>query len=138
MNWLGLNWLAILCAGAAYWVLGYVWYTLLFGKIWAAEQIRHRGERPSPSGGQIGAKLLSTFILNLLMAAAMAYLIKRTGFVDVNHALKLAVVTGIGFAGAAVTLMSIWESKPTKIWFIDAGYYFVGAILLTMILISWP
>ena len=134
---MNLNWLAVLCAGAAYWVLGYVWYTLLFGKIWAAEQTRYRGEGCPPGGGAMGAKLVSTFIVNLLMAAAMAYLIKRTGFDDMNHALKLAVATGIGFSGTAVTMLSIWEAKPTKIWFIDVGYYFVGAILLAMILVSW-
>ena len=31
-----MNWLAILCAGVAYFFLGFVWYSLLFGKIWAA------------------------------------------------------------------------------------------------------
>ncbi len=136
MNWLGLNWLAILCAGAAYWVLGYVWYSLLFGKMYAAEQVRHRGERPAPTGG-MGPKLLSTFVLNLLTAAAMAYLISRTGFADMGHALKIAAATGIGFAGTAITMSSIWEGKSTKHWSIDAGYYFVGALLLAIILISW-
>jgi cytochrome bd-type quinol oxidase subunit 2 len=137
MNWLGLNWLAILCAGVAYWVLGFVWYSLLFGRIWANEQIRHRGQPPS-AGGPMGPKLISTFVCNLLAAAAMAYLIKRTGFADMNHAVKIAVATGIGFAGTAVTILSVWESKPTKIWFIDASFYFVGAILLATILICWP
>ena len=40
-----MNWLAILCAGVAYWVLGFVWYSLLFGGIWGAEQERHRRDR---------------------------------------------------------------------------------------------
>ena len=137
MNWLGLNWLAILCAGVAYWVLGFVWYSLLFGKIWAAEQTRHRGAPPS-AGGPMGPKLLSTFVANLIAAAAMAYLLKRTGFTDMNHILKLAAATGIGFAGTAVTIISVWESKPTKVWFIDLAFYFVGAILLAMILAWWP
>jgi hypothetical protein len=132
-----MNWLAILCAGAAYWVLAYVWYSLLFGKTWAAEQTRHLG-RPPSAGASMGPKLISTFVSNLISAAAMAYLIKRTGFADMNHALKLAAATGIGFAGTAVTIISVWESKPTKIWFIDAGYYFIGAVLLAMILVSWP
>jgi cytochrome bd-type quinol oxidase subunit 2 len=137
MNWLGLNWLAILCAGAAYWVLGFVWYSLLFGKMWAAEQERHRGTQPCPSGG-MGPKLISTFVANVIAAAAMAYLIKRTGFMDMNHALKLAVATGLGFAGTAVTIISVWESKSTKVWVIDTGFYLLGAILLAVILISWP
>jgi cytochrome bd-type quinol oxidase subunit 2 len=137
MNWLGLNWVAIFCAGVAYWVLGYVWYSLLFGKVWAAEQTRHRGA-PSSAGGAMGPKLLSTFVSNLIAAAAMAYLLKRTGFTDLNHILKLAAATGIGFAGTAVTIISVWESKPTKVWFIDLSFYFVGAILLAMILAWWP
>ena len=137
MNWLGLNWLAILCAGAAYWVLGFVWYSLLFGKIWGAEQERLRGGRPCEPGG-MGLKLISTFVANVIAAAAMAYLIKRTGFADMNHGLKLAVATGLGFAGTAVTVICVWESKSTKLWFIDTAYYFIGAILLAAILISWP
>jgi hypothetical protein len=55
-----------------------------------------------------------------------------------NHALKLAVATGLGFAGTAVTITCVWESKSTKLWFIDTGFYFVGAILLAVILVSWP
>jgi hypothetical protein len=137
MNWLGLNWLAVLCAGAACWVLAAIWYSLLFGKMWAAEQTRHRGQLPS-AGRPMGPMLISTFVLNFIMAAAMAYLIKRTGFADLNHAIKIAVATGIGFAGTAVTIISVWESKPTKLWFIDAGYYFVSAILLAVILVAWP
>jgi hypothetical protein len=137
MNWLGLNWLAILCAGAAYWVLGFVWYSLLFGKIWGAEQERFRGDRAS-AGGSMGPKLISTFVSNLIAAAAMAYLIKRTGVADMNHALRLAAATGVGFAGTAVTIISVWESKPTKIWLIDASFYFIGAILLAVIFVSWP
>ena len=137
MNWLGLNWLAILCAGAAFWMLGFVWYSLLFGKIWAAEQQRHRGPQALEPGG-MGPRLISTFVSNVIAAAAMAYLIKRTGFTDMNHALRLAVATGLGFAGTAVTITCVWESKSTKLWFIDTGFYFIGAILLAVILVSWP
>ena len=133
-----MNWFAILCAGAAYWVLGYVWYSLLFGKIWAAEQERHRGERPPPGGSEMGAKMFGTFLSNLVAAAAMAYLINRTAIADVNHAFRLAAATGIGFAGTAITISYIWEGKPTKLWIIDVGFNFVGAILLAMILVNWP
>src|ERR1700687_3249020 len=106
MNWLGLYWLAIHCAVVSYWVLGFVWYSLLFGNIWAAEQTRHRGAPPS-AGGPMGPKLISTFVSNLIAAAAMAYLFKRTGIADLNHALRLAAAMGIGFSGTVVTIMSV-------------------------------
>src|ERR1700730_2000676 len=127
MNWLGLNWLAILCAGVAYWVLGFVWYSLLFGKIWAAEQTRHRGAPPS-AGGPMGPKLLSTFVSNLIAAAAMAYLLKRTGFTDMNHILKLGGATGIRFGGTAVHIFFVWELKAAKVWFIHLAFFFCRPI----------
>ncbi len=40
MDYGDMNWLAIVCAGLAYWLLGAVWYSALFSKAWrsAAEQ----------------------------------------------------------------------------------------------------
>ena len=131
-----MNWLPIVCAAAAYWVLGYVWYSLLFSKIYRTEQVRHRGERPADAGG-MGPKLIGTFVCNLITAAALAYLLKRTGIADLNHAIKIAAATGIGFAGTALTCVYIWDSKPTKVWMIDAGYNFVGVLIMAIIFISW-
>jgi hypothetical protein len=132
-----MNLLAILCACAAYWVLGYVWYSLLFGNIWRAEQTRQRGERPPPASGEMVGKMAGTFICTLLAAAAMAYIFHKVGIRDMNHALRLGVAVGIGFAGTAITMASIWESKSTKVWMIDAGFNFVGCLLLAAIIGYW-
>jgi hypothetical protein len=132
-----MNWLAILCAGAAYWVLGSVWYAMLFGRIWAAEQ-KGGLEHVRPSGREMAGKMVGTFICNFVAAAVMAYLIKGIGITDLNHALRLGAAVGVGFAGTALTLNSIWESKSTVAWAIDAGYNLVGALLLAVILVSWP
>jgi hypothetical protein len=132
-----MNWLAILCAGAAYWVLGFVWYVLLFGKVWAAELRRHSGERPPPTSAEMAAKMVGTFVSNLIAAGAMAYLFRRTGIEDMSHALRLGAAAGVGFSATAITVAYIWESKPTKVWFIDAGYNIIGGLLLAAILVSW-
>jgi hypothetical protein len=129
--------LAILCAGAACWILAFVWYSLLFGKMWAAEQMRLRGERPSPGGG-MAPQLISTFVSNLIAAAGMSYLFRRTGIADLGHALRLGAAAGIGFSCTTVTIISVWEGKSTKLWLIDAGYYFVAALLMAVIFVSWP
>ena len=86
----------------------------------------------------MAGKLIGTFICNLVAAGAMAYLFKRTGITDMNHALRLGMAAGIGFSGTAITMAYIWESKPTKIWLVDTGFNFVGCILLAIILVSWP
>lgn len=136
MNLLGSNWISVLCAGAAAWILAAIWYSALFGKIWAREQERHFG-RPCGQGRSFPLMLLSTFILNLVMAVMMNYFVRRLGVIDANHVIKLAVATGLGFAGTAITIVSVWEGKPTKVWLIDTSYYFASAILMASILSRW-
>jgi biotin transporter BioY len=134
-----MNWLAILCAGVAYLVLGFVWYSLLFGKIWAAEQVRHcGGEGAGPAKREFVGMLLANFISNLVASAAIAYLLHRTGTGDLPHALKLGAGLAVGFSITTLTVVHVWERKSTKVWMIDASYHLIGCLIAAAILVSWP
>ena len=133
-----MNWIAILCAGVAYWVLGFVWYSLLFGGIWGAEQIKHRGAAGSdPKKGEFASMLLATFVSNLVASAAIAFLLRRTGIVDMPHALKLGASVAVGFCITTLTIVHVWERKSTKVWMIDASYHLAGCLVAAAILVSW-
>lgn len=133
-----MNWLAILCAGAAYWVLGALWYSMLLGGIWGAEQERHRRENSAPSQREFAGMLIASLVSNLIASAAIAYLLHRTGTSDLTHALKLAAGLAAGFAITTLTVVHVWEGKPTKVWVIDAGYHLIGFLIAATILVSWP
>ena len=137
-----MNWLAILCAGVAYFFLGFVWYSLLFGKIWAAEQERHRGREGSacvgPAKREFAGMLIAQFVCNLVASAAIAYLLHRTGTVDLQHALKLGGGLAAGFSITTLTIVHVWEGKSTKVWMIDASYHLLGCMAAAAILVSWP
>src|ERR1041385_5445472 len=122
-----MNWLAIICAAAAYWVLGAVWYMALFGKIWAAGMEQHGVKLQS---GGMAAKMIGNYIANLVAAVIMARLIARTGIADVEHGLKLGAGVGLGFSATALTVQYLWESKPFKVWLIDGSYHLVGCTAL--------
>jgi Protein of unknown function (DUF1761) len=132
-----MNWLAILCAGVAFWVLGFVWYTLLFGKMWAAELAKYRGEQAAPSGGGMAGKMIATFLANVVTAVGVAYLLNRAGVTDLTHALKLAAYVAIGFPIMTLTVSKVWEGKPMTVWMIDASYYFIGCVMMAAILVCW-
>jgi Protein of unknown function (DUF1761) len=134
-----MNWLAILCAGVAYFFLGFVWYSLLFGKIWAAEQARHcGGEGAGPAKREFAGMLIANFISNLVASAAIAYLLHRTGTGDLPHALKLGAGLAVGFSITTLTIVHVWEGKSTKVWMIDASYHLLGCLSAAAILVSWP
>ena len=134
MNWLAMNWVAIICAAAVYWVIGAIWYMALFGKIWAAG-IQQHGVKLEGSG--MPAKMIGNFICNFVAAAIMARLISRTGIADLGHGLKLGAGVGLGFSATALTVQYLWESKPFKVWLIDSSYHFFGCIALGGILAVW-
>ena len=135
---MGMNSLAILCAGVAYWVLGFVWYSLLFGRIWGAEQERHRRETGAPAKREFAGMLLASFVSNLVASAAIAYLLHRTGTSDIRHALKLGAGLAVGFSITTLTVVHVWEGKSTTVWVIDASYHLVGCLIAAAILVSWP
>jgi hypothetical protein len=130
-----MNWLAVICAAAAYWVLGAVWYMALFGKTWAAGMQQH-GVKLEQGG--MAAKMIGNFIGNLIAAVIMERLIQRIGITDVTHGLRLGAGVGVGFSATAITIAYLWESKPFKVWLIDVSYYVLGCALLGVILTAWP
>ena len=64
-----MNWLPIVCAAAAYWIIGAIWYMALFGKMWAAA-IQQHGVTLQRSG--MAAKMIGNFLANLVAAVVMA------------------------------------------------------------------
>ena len=129
-----MNWLAIICAAAAYWVIGAIWYMALFGKIWRVG-IEQQGIKIEQSG--MGAKMIGNFLCNLVAAVIMARLIARTGISELGYGLKLGVGVGLGFSAAALTIQYLWESKPFKVWLIDTSHHVVGCAALGAILAVW-
>jgi len=134
MNWMAMNWLAVICAAAAYWVIGAIWYMALFGKIWAAG-IEQHGIKLQRGG--MGAKMLGNFLCNFVAAAIMARLIARTGIGELGYGLKLGAGIGLGFSATALTIQYLWESKPFKVWMVDVSHHVVGCIVAGGILAVW-
>ena len=133
-----MNWLAIFCAAAAYFFVGLVWYSLLFGKIWAAEQIRHcGGEGGAPEKREFAGMLVANFVSNLVASMAIAFLLGSMGIVDLAAALKLGACLAAGFSITTLTIVHVWEKKSTKVWMIDASYHLLGCMIAAAILISW-
>ena len=130
-----MNWLAIICAAAAYWILGAIWYMALFGKIWAAA-IEEHGVKLQRSG--MAAKMIGNFLCNLVAAIIMARLIQRIGAKpDILRGMRLGAGMAVGFSATALTIQYLWESKPSKVWLIDVSYHFFGCIALGAILAMW-
>lgn len=131
-----INWLAVLVAAIAYFMLGAIWYSkALFAPKWAALVGINMND---PDKGKGMAKMMvGTLLLILVTCIGLALLVNRLDLTVISSALKLALITGICFATTAVSISFIYESRPTALYFIDCGYHLVGHIAAAIILVLW-
>ncbi len=130
LNYMALNWVAILIATVAGFVLGGLWYGPLFGKAWM-HAIGKRPEdiRPSP------APFIISFVTALITAIVLALLI--LGIVRVIDGAILGLVIGIGFIATAMASDSAFCGWGVRLFLIQAGYRVTYSVLMGAILTWW-
>jgi hypothetical protein len=131
-----INWLAVLVAAVAYFILGAIWYSkALFAPKWAKLAGIQMNDEANKKG--LGAMMLGSFILIAVTCIALALLVVRMDLFVLTSGLKLGCITGICFATTAVSISFIYERRPTALYFIDCGYHLAGHIAAAIILVLW-
>lgn len=138
MDYGDMNWLAILCAGLAYWLLGAAWYSALFSNRWRSAIEEHGVKLGQPGQSGMRIKLIVTLICNLIAALVIARIIHQVGHqMDLLRGLKIGAGVGIGFCATALTITYVWQSPPRRLWAIDTGYHVLGCTVMGGILAIW-
>ena len=132
-----VNWLAVLVAAIAYFVLGALWYSkALFGKKWA-QLTKLDMNNPDLKKG-MGGMMISTFVLILIVCFGLEILIIKFGFLqEISYGIKLGLLTGLAFATTALSISYVYERKPTNLYLINNGYHVVGHVIAAIILVLW-
>lgn len=131
MDFSNINFIAVLVAGVASWVIGAFWYSpLLFSKRWQKElgfsdEYLANANMPVIFG--------SSLVLMLIMALGLAGMI-QDGNSDLMSGLKTGILTGLFFSATSVGINYLYQRKSIVLWLIDALYQIVflgvsGAIL---------
>ncbi len=132
----GINWLAVLVAGLAYFALGAVWYSFLFSKLW----IKYAGidiNAPDAKKG-VGIMFGGSFVLMVLTAVGIAILVNRMELTACwVSGVKLGAVTGLLLGTTAMSISYIYEKRPLGLYLINGGYTLLGNIIAAVIICCW-
>jgi fluoride ion exporter CrcB/FEX len=127
-----VNWLAILVAALAGFVVGGVWYGPLFSKVW----MRESGVNPEKARAANKAKLFGTvFVLNLIAAFSLAMFIGENA--TWKFGLFAGFMTGLTFVSTALGVIYLFEARSLRLWLINAGYQVVIFSVMGAILGAW-
>ena len=131
------NWLAVLVATVAYFMLGALWYSKpLFGTKWA-QLVRLDMNNPDLKKG-MGGMMISTFVLILVACFGLETLIVKVNFAqEFTYGIKLGLLTGLAFATTAVSINYVYERKPSNLYLISNGYHVLGHVIAATILVMW-
>ncbi len=136
---LHINMGAVFIAVLANFIIGFLWYTPLFGKAWAKEMGFDMSTKPKSS--QMIRGLIFSLIGNFFLAYVFAHNIAAWGFVPgmdsmspIVKVVNSTVFTWLGFY-LPVDLNSVsWEGKSWKLFGINTGYHFMTLLVAALIL----
>jgi hypothetical protein len=129
------NYWAVLVAGVAYWILGALWFGLIFGKTWVAlenippDQLQTMASRWTPYP--------ISFVLDVLIAFVLAQICLWRGVNTAARGVALGILVWVGFVGPTMYTNYMYEMRPNALFAINGFYPLAGLCLIGAIVGGW-
>jgi Protein of unknown function (DUF1761) len=127
-----VNYLAVLVSAIVLFVLGGLWFSLLFANPW-----RRMQGVTGPMGSPGAVLFAQLFVCALLTSWGMAMILNHAGPMEAGRAFGFAILCWLGFAGATSYATAAAGGKQRAQWAIESGYNLVSFIIAAVILSAW-
>ena len=128
------NYPAVVVCAVAYWLLGALWYGLLFGSRWMAlENITIEQGKSMNSA----LPYIVTLVLDLLLAYVLAQLCSWRNANTAGRGAAIGVFLWIGIVAPITYTTSMYEMQSKELFAINEFYPLVGLCLMGVLLGAW-
>lgn len=129
-----VNYLAVLVAAIAGYVIASVWYGVVFRKVWIGlTNITEMKLMPM----NIVIVFVGTFIMSFVLDHSIAFGNAYVHTSGLAGGLQGGFFNWLGFI-VPVTLMGVmYEKRPWKLWALDNGFWLLSLLVMGAILSSW-
>ncbi|HKV05240.1 MAG TPA: DUF1761 domain-containing protein [Candidatus Acidoferrales bacterium] len=128
------NYLAVVVCAIAYWLLGALWYAVLFSKPWTA--LEHMSEAQANSMNPVLPYVI-TFVLDLLIGFVLAQVCIWRNANTAARGAAIGILLWIGIVGPISVTTYMYEMRPMELFAINEFYPLVGLCLMGAILGAW-
>jgi hypothetical protein len=135
-----LNYWAVLVAGLASMVLGFLWYSpLLFAKPWMREMGYDPNDKAKTQEMQksAGPAYAASTVASLLSAFTLALIFHGLGTNNIHYALATSFHIWLGFVATVQLTGALFTRQSMKLFAINTGYQLVCYLVMGAILVSW-
>lgn len=128
------NYAAVFISALAYWLLGAVWFGVLFSKPWMA--LENISMEQAKSMNPVLPYVVS-FVLNLLIAYSLAQICIWRNANTAGRGASVGVLLWIGFIGPITYTTYMYEMRPKELFAINQFYPLAGLVLMGTIIGAW-
>ncbi len=124
----GTNILGILAAAIGFYVVGFLWYGVIFMEKWMTLQ-------GLPMDGEMQVMpMVWGFIITVVQVIGINYILHQSGAKVLSTCAKIAAIIGLLLAVPFASYASIYAGAPLELFMIDASHLLVGYIVAGVIL----
>ncbi len=137
MHYLGvnnINYLAVLASAVIQWLLGWLWYSLLFAKPWKAA-VGHKGGEDAKSGTALA--MASSFIASFILCFVLAHTVSWVSGITFSEGAFVGLVCWLGFMALPMSAQHIYERRPFNLFAINVSYWLVCMVISGGVLAVW-
>jgi len=128
------NYAAVFVCAVAYWLLGALWFGLLFSRPWMA--LEHMTEEQARTMNPVLPYVVS-FALNLLIAYLLSQICLWRNATTAARGAALGILLWIGLVGPITYTTYMYEMRPPQLFAINQFYPLVGLALMGAVLGGW-
>ena len=131
-----VNWLSVLAASVANFLLGGIWFVALVGKYYPI--VLGISDRPPQKPGPLF--LIGPFVCSVFTIAASAILLRALEIFGYGSALELGFLIGVGFLVPMTLNIAINPlfPRPFAYTLLNAPFFILGSLLSCVILVAFP
>lgn len=124
-----VNYVAVVAAAVASFLVGWLWYGPVFGKTWVKLTGHQMGKKED-----MPQSMIFVFVGNLVTAWVLSAFLQLTGSTTLSAALPVAVWAWLGFQAPSTMGVALWEGKSWNLFFLNAAQKLVDLLVIAAVL----
>ncbi|MET0785371.1 MAG: DUF1761 domain-containing protein [Paenisporosarcina sp.] len=132
-SWDSIHYVAVFVAALSAFVIGGLWYSVLFAKAWMIENGFNEEKLKS---GNMAIIFGGSFIFSFIISFVLALILGSES--EAMDGATTGFLVGLLWVATAMGITYLFERKSLKLFFINAGYHIITFTIIGLILGMWP
>lgn len=130
-----INYLAVIVAAVVHFMIGGLWYGLIFANTFV--EIVGRAQLEQMAADSHWSQYLVAFVTSLVLVYILAHFIQYTGSKTVAGGMQTAFWLWLGFVATTQLSGVIFEQRKLGLYLLSIGYQLVACLICGVILAAW-